>query len=126
MGFFDKIKKVLGLGKPAVKRAPIPSQAKPAVRKQATAPLRRPKSERQKNMDKVIKTLKYHYGRGFNVRAVEKQFKPFSDEAIAKMAATTDRRLINSIVIDESERLQDLGIDVVTNDEGVVTGVFYH
>lgn len=126
MGFFDKIKKAFGFGQPTHKRPPTPSQAKPAVRKQATAPLRRPKTERQKNMDKVMKTLKYHYGRDLNVRTVEKQLKPFSNEAIEKMAATTDRRLLNSIVIDESERLQDEGVEVLTNDDDLVTGVFYH
>jgi DNA-directed RNA polymerase specialized sigma subunit len=126
MGFFDRIKKAFGLGKPTHKRAPIPSQAKPAVRKQATAPLRRPKTARQQNIDKVMKTLKYHYGRDLNVRTVEKQLKPFSNEAIEKMANTTDRRLLNSIVIDESERLQDEGVEVLTNDDDLVTGVFYH
>lgn len=127
MGLFDNIKKFFGIEKkPQRTRAPIPSKAKPAVRKQATAPLRRPKTIRQQNTEKVLKTLKNHYGRDMNEKTVREQLKPFSDEAIEKMAGTTDRRLLNSYVIDESERLQDEGVEVMVNDDGLVTGVFYH
>lgn len=129
MGFFDRVKKFFGVApKPPereLKRAPKPSEAKPATRTYVTPRPATPRTQRTKNIDALMKTLKReYYGRNVNRKAVERQLKNFSPEVIEQLANTTRSRDINSIIADEWDRLVDEGIEQAGDEP--VNGVHYH